>query len=115
MATYQKKSTAEKADAQPSMSLNDPEVRARFKSQIVMLTQYLDQIDKIKEGMRESVSEIASEYGIDKRTINRLAKTMFKHNYTTLLEENRHFETLYEMAIEGRLRDDIEVDPLDRN
>jgi hypothetical protein len=36
---------------------------------------------------------------------------MYKHNYASLQEENRHFESLYEVVVEGRLL--TKNDPLD--
>lgn len=95
--------------------LSDPEVRKKFKSALATVTHYLQQIDDHKEGMAETVAELAGEYGLDKKTVNKLAKTMYNHNYGSIQEENRHFETLYELVIEGKLRDpDASVDPLDR-
>lgn len=95
--------------------LADPEIRKKFKSGLATVTHYMQQIDDIKDGMGESVAALASEYGLDKKTVNKLAKTMYNCNYGSLQEENRHFETLYELIIEGQLRDpDAVKDPLDR-
>lgn len=96
--------------------LADPEIRKKFKSMLAVITQYFDAIDKQKEGMAETLADMAVEYGLDKKTIRKLAITMYKHNYGSLQEENRHFEVLYETVIEGKLRDPDDVglvDPLD--
>jgi hypothetical protein len=96
--------------------LADPEMRKKFKSALATVTHYLQQIDDQKEGMKETIGDLSGEYGLDKKTIRRLAVTMYKHNYGSLQEENRHFETLYETIIEGKLRDPDDVgssDPLD--
>lgn len=110
MAKFAKKEKESKGNI-----LADPEIRKKFKSALATVTHYLQQIDDHKEGMAESVAELASEYGLDKKTVRKLAVTMYKHNYGSLQEENRHFETLYELIIEGQLRDpDANLDPLDR-
>lgn len=93
--------------------LNDPEERKKFKSALSAVTHYFQQIDDLKEGVKETVGELASQYGLDKKTVRRMAVTMYKHNYGSLLEENRHFETLYENIIEGKLREEGSGDPLD--
>lgn len=63
----------------------------------------MQQIDDVKEGIKETIADLSSTTGLDKKTIKKLANTMYKHNYATLQEENRHFELLYETLIEGRL------------
>jgi hypothetical protein len=99
--------------------LADPEIRKKFKSALATVTHYHQQIDDLKEGMKESVADIAAEYGVDKKLVRKIAATMYKHNYGSMLEENRHFETLYETVIEGKLRDPDDVgghnDPLDKS
>lgn len=113
MAKFQKKEKENKGNV-----LADPEIRKKFKSALAMVTQYFQQADDIKEGVKETIAALSDEYGLDKKTIRRLATTMYKHNYGSLQEENRHFEILYETVIEGRLRDPDQVgdaaDPLDR-
>lgn len=96
--------------------ISDPELRKKFKSALALITEYLRKIDDNKEGMTETIADISLEYGIDKKTVRKLASTMYKHNYGSLLEENRHFEQLYEQVVEGALRDPDDIgDPLDRD
>jgi hypothetical protein len=109
-----------KKEKQPKESkgnvLADPEVRKKFKSSVATITHYFDQIDKLKESVKEALGDLSAEYGLDKKTIRKLAVTMYKHNYGSLQEENRAFEILYETVIEGKLRDPDDVgnkDPLD--
>lgn len=112
MAKFAKKEKESKGNV-----LADPEVRKKFKSALAIVTNYLQQIDDIKEGMTETIAELSSEYGLDKKTVKKIASTMYNHNYGSLQEENRHFETLYELIVEGQLRDpdgNINSDPLDR-
>lgn len=70
----------------------------------------MQQIDDLKEGIKETVNDLSGTSGIDKKMIKKLASTMYKHNYASYQEENRHFETLYETLIEGRL---TVVDPVE--
>lgn len=96
--------------------LNNPEERKKFKSALATVTHYLQQVDDTKEGMKETIEALSADYGLDKKTIRKLAVTMYKHNYGSLQEENNHFAILYETLIEGKLRDDSNdvADPLDK-
>ena len=108
---FQKK---EKAQAtKGKFALNNPEERKRLKSALATVTHYFQQADDAKEGASETIADLSTEYGLDKKTIRKLASTMYKHNYGTLQEENRHFEILYETVIEGKLRDDPVDEMLD--
>lgn len=97
----------------------DPETRKKFKSSLATLTHYFQQIDDHKEGLKESVAAVAAEYNLDKKIVRKMATTMYKHDYASRLEEERHFQVLYEMIVEGQLRDDddnsLRDDPLDRD
>lgn len=99
--------------------LNDPDERKKFKSMLAVLTAHMRDIDIHRESVKETVADMSADYGLDKKVINKIAKTMYNHNYGSLQEENRHFETLYETVVEGKLRDDADdaddevVDPLD--
>ena len=107
---FQKK---EKQASKGKNVLNNPEERKRFKSALSTVTHYFQQADDAKEGASETIADLSAEYGLDKKTVRKLASTMYKHNYGSLQEENRHFEILYETVIEGKLRDDPVDEMLD--
>lgn len=108
-----------KEKAQPTKGaniLNNPEERKKFKTMLAVLTKHMADIDIHKQSIKETVEGMAADYGLEKKVINKLAKTMYNSNYGSLQEENRHFETLYELLVEGKLRSDDDggvVDPLD--
>lgn len=96
--------------------LQDPEMRKKFKQLLVVITTDMSLIDQRKEGIKETIAGASAEYGLDKKTVRKMAATMYKHNYGSLQEENRHFEVLYETIVEGKLRDPDGAespDPLD--
>ena len=88
-----------------------PHERKKFKSSLAAITYDFDAIDKLKETIREDVAAISQTYGIDKKIVRRLAVTMYKHNYSSIQEENEHFATMYETIIEGKIG--VISDPLD--
>ncbi len=85
--------------------------RKRLKTGLATVTHHLQLIDDQKEAIKETIDELSSSSGLDKKTVRKLANTMYKHNYQSLQEENRHFESLYEIVVEGRLLSN--KDPLD--
>ena len=93
-------------------NLNDPIKRQEFKSSLAAITYDFDAIDKLKETIKEDVAAISQTYGIDKKLVRKLAVTMYKHNYSSIQEENEHFAAMYETIIEGRIG--TIVDPLDK-
>lgn len=93
-------------------TLNDPTERKKFKTTLATITQYFQQIDDHKEAIKEVIQELENDTGLSKKTLRKLAITMYRHNYASLQEENQHFQTLYETIIEGRLTD--VSDPLDK-
>lgn len=92
--------------------LNDPNERKKLKTALATITHHFQQIDDQKEAIKETIEELSGSSGLEKKVIRKLATTMYKHNYATLQEENRHFESLYETVIEGRLLPN--KDPLDK-
>ena len=97
---------------QSKSKLNDPVERKRFKTGLATVTHHFQAIDNEKEAIKEVIEELAEQAGLDKKTVRKLAVTMYKHNYASLQEENQHFSLLYETIIEGRLT--AVADPLDR-
>ena len=81
---------------------SDPNERAKMKGMLTEMTLRLRQIDDNREAMKEIADEVSKNYGIAKKHINRLARTMYKHDYADLQAENEHFETLYETLVEGK-------------
>lgn len=76
--------------------------RIEFKTILVEMTKYLQQVDDIKEDLKSAAAAAEEKYGIKKKLIGKLARTMYKHNYADLQQENEHFSHLYETLIEGK-------------
>jgi len=94
--------------------IDDTDLRKKFKAAISARTVLMRTADDHKDILRENLAEIAAEYKVDKKIVSKLARTMYKSNYADILEENRHFEQMYEQVIEGRLRDPDDFgNPLD--
>lgn len=73
-----------------------------LKVAIVEMTKCLQTIDGEREQMKEIAEAAEEKFGVKKKYINKVARTMFKHNYSDLQSENEHFEDLYESIAEGK-------------
>lgn len=76
--------------------------RAEFKTMLVEMTKYLQQMDDLREDYKTVAAGAEEKFGIKKKLVSKLAKTMYKRNYQDLQQENEHFSHLYEVLIEGK-------------
>jgi hypothetical protein len=84
------------------MSLPNASERIKLKAMLVEMTKLLQQNDDNREAMKDIAQAAEEAFGIKKKYVGKLAKTMYKHNYADLQAENEHFETLYESLVEGK-------------
>ena len=80
--------------------------RQKLKTMLVEMTNCLQRIDDERDQMKDIAGAIEDALGIKKKYANKLARTMFKHNYADLQAENEHFEYLYESIVEGKKAND---------
>lgn len=113
MAKFQKQKLPATTKPEKSKNtLNDPDERKKFKAGLAAITHHFQLIDDQKEAIKEVIEEMSEQSGLEKKIIRKLASTMYKHNYSSLQQENEHFSLLYETVVEGRLL--TASDPLDR-
>lgn len=74
----------------------DPKKLEQLKAMIVEMTHTFSKIDSEREHAKEIASAAAETFAIPKKMVNKIARTMYKHNYTDLQQENEQFELLYE-------------------
>lgn len=82
------------------------EDRRKLKAMIVEMTNALLRVDSERELLKEICSAASEEFGIQKKTINKLARTLYKNNYADLQSENEHFEFLYEALVDSAVTGD---------
>lgn len=76
--------------------------RIEFKTMLVEMTKVLQQMDDLRESYKEVAAAAEEKFSIKKKLVSKLARTMYKHNYADLQQENEHFSHLYETLIEGK-------------
>jgi len=87
--------------SEENIAINSNELK-ELKPRIVTMTNILQEIDNKREELKEAAEAIEDEFNIKKKLINKIARTMYKHNYADIQSENEHFEFLYEAIAEGR-------------
>ena len=80
--------------------------RRKLKAMIVEMTNALLRVDSERELLKEISSAASEEFGIQKKLINKLARTLYKNNYADLQTENEHFEFLYESLVDSAVTGD---------
>ena len=83
----------------------NPEDLRKMKGMIVEMTNCLQRIEDEKEHMKDIADAGEEKFAIKKKYLNKLARVMFKHNYSDLQTENEHFEYLYEAVVESKKLD----------
>jgi uncharacterized protein (DUF2236 family) len=89
-------------DTDESTVPSSPTDRQKLKAMLVEMTKLMQQNDDNREALKDIASAAQDQFGIKKKLISKLAKTMYKHNYADIQAENEHFEFLYESLVEGK-------------
>lgn len=76
--------------------------RQELKLMLIEMTKVLQQIDDLREAIKDIAGAAEEKFSIKKKLVSKLAKTMYKHNYADLQSENEHFSYLYESLVEGK-------------
>lgn len=84
-----------------NLSVNSHELK-EIKSMIVEITNCLSRIDGEREQIKDIASAVEDKFNIKKKLVNKVARTMYKHNYADLQTENKHFEFLFEAVANGK-------------
>lgn len=92
------------ADAQDQdlNSLPNAAERIKLKQNLVEMTKLMQMSDDNRKALKDIADAAQEAFGIKKKFVMKLAKTMYKHNYADLQSENEHFEILYESLVEGK-------------
>lgn len=80
---------------------SNSEERRKLKMLLSECTHSLQRIDDEREALKDLKAEISKNYNIPKKIVNKLAQTMYKHNYADVQAEHEHFETLYETLVQA--------------
>ncbi len=75
---------------------SDPNDRQKLKQAIGEITNCMLRMDGEREQMKTIIADCSEEYDIEKKTLRKIATTMYKHNYEDVQAEQSAFERLFE-------------------
>lgn len=78
------------------------EDRKKLKMMLGEMVNQLQKIDMEKETFKELGAEIKRQFNLPPKVVNKMAKTMYKHDFEDVKEEHESFENLYEVLVKGR-------------
>ena len=82
-------------------SINEKD-KAAMKSMLIEMTNCMRRIDDEREQMKDIAKAVEEKFEIKSKIFRKLASTMYKHSYQNVMEENEHFQFLYESLVEGK-------------
>ena len=76
------------------------EDRKVFRKAIMELNDSMTRVGAERELQKETISELSNKLDIDKKLIRRMARTYFKANFNSEVQENTDFEEFYTTVME---------------
>jgi 3-oxoacyl-[acyl-carrier-protein] synthase III len=76
------------------------EERKVFRKAIMELNDSMTRVGAERELQKETISELSNKLDIDKKLIRRMARTYFKANFNSEVQENTDFEEFYTTVME---------------
>jgi pantothenate synthetase len=83
----------------------NPEERKQLKTMLGEMTLCLQRIESEREQMKDIAAAVEDALQIKKKHVNKLARTMFKHDFDNLQQEQEEFEFLYESVVQSSRND----------
>lgn len=75
--------------------------RKKIKDALHEISGHYQFIDDRKEAVKDIINGLHDDFNIPKKIIAKLAKTLYKHNYTDVSQESTIFECFYESIVES--------------
>jgi ribosome-binding protein aMBF1 (putative translation factor) len=72
-----------------------------FKATLEVLSEYFTTIENERESIKETISDLSDQLGVDKKTIRLIAKAYHKGNFTDERKNFSDFEDLYEQIVDN--------------
>jgi cyanate lyase len=86
------------------MTISNPTDKQKLKNIIVEITNCMARIDGEKDAIKEMVEDASEKFDLEKKIIRKIAKTMYKADYDSVVAENEHFYEMYE-TIAGKKKE----------
>lgn len=81
---------------------SSPADRKQIRTMLEQMVNCLVRMDSERAAKKEISDEIHEKFGIPKKLINKMARTMHKHNFGEVAAEQADFEALYEQITSAK-------------
>lgn len=86
-------------DANEYVLPSDPKERKKIRDAVYQMSGALQFIADKREFMKDVAKGLKEEFNIPPKVANKMARTVFKHNYQEVLQESSAFELYFENVI----------------
>jgi S-adenosylmethionine synthetase len=76
--------------------INTPEAKKRINQKLQEISNSFTRIEAEKDLVKTIVGDIAEEFQIEKKFVNKMARTFHKDSFATEAKEKTEFEIIYE-------------------
>lgn len=80
--------------------ISSPTDREKIKKNLDELSNSYTRIAAERDLIKEMISEMADEFELPKRTLNKMAKTYYKQSFLKEQQDQEDFESLYTTIVE---------------
>lgn len=77
------------------------ETRKEIKAGVDTILDSLNRIQEERDFQKEKLEELEDKFGVEKKTVRKIARTLFKASFFKDKEDNDAFEEAYEILING--------------
>lgn len=70
-----------------------------FKAALEVLSEHYTTIETEQGMIKDAIDELSDQFGMEKKTIRKIAKTYFKQTFNDERQDFESFETLYEQIV----------------
>ena len=85
---------------QTVQQISSPADRKKIKDALHEISGSMTRIEAERDYIKEAIKELADEFKLSKRTLNKMARVYHKQNYSQEVANHEEFEGLYETIVE---------------
>ena len=83
-----------------SFNVSNPTDKKRIKNALFEISNCMTRIGAEKDLIKDIVNDLADDFELSKKQVNKIARAYHKQNYSQQVAESEEFQELYESLIE---------------
>lgn len=93
------------------MTISNPADRKKIRDALQEISNSMTRIDAEKDFIKDAVADIADNFKLSKKTVNKLARVYHKQSFNVEVEQYQEFENLYEEVVELKSGAELDNNP----